>query len=94
MTMIAGVVGNPIGHSLSPVIHSAWIEAAGLDARYGRFQPDSPEEFAALVDRVRSGEIAGLNVTSPFKEQTLALADEASETARACGAANLLTMLA
>jgi shikimate dehydrogenase len=90
MTMAAGVAGQPIAHSLSPVIHGAWIAAAGLDAAYDRFGPADADGFAELVDQGRRGVLRGLNVTAPFKEQALALADEASETARACGAANLL----
>jgi len=90
MTVHAGVAGQPIVHSLSPLIHSAWIAAAGLDADYRAFGPADAEGFAALVAEGRTGGLAGLNVTAPFKEQALALADEASATARACGSANLL----
>jgi len=90
MTMIAGVAGQPIAHSLSPVIHGAWIEAAGLDARYDAFAPEDGDAFAALVEQGRIGGLRGLNVTAPYKEQALALADEASKTARTCGSANLL----
>ena len=90
MTMVAGVAGQPIAHSLSPAIHGAWITAAGLDAAYRAFGPADADGFADLVDQGRRGALRGLNVTAPFKEQALALADGASETARACGAANLL----
>ena len=90
MTMLAGVAGQPIAHSLSPLIHQAWIVAAGLDADYRAFGPADAAGFAALVVDGRTGGLQGLNVTAPFKEQALALADEASATARTCGSANLL----
>ena len=90
MTMVAGVAGQPIAHSLSPLIHGAWVAAAGLDARYDAFAPEDAEAFAALVEAGRRGALRGLNVTAPYKEQALALADEVSETARGCGSANLL----
>lgn len=90
MTLVAGVAGQPIAHSLSPVIHGAWIRAARLDAVYRAFGPADAGAFAELVDQGRGGALRGLNVTAPFKERALALADEASPTARACGAANLL----
>lgn len=90
MTRIAGVAGRPIGHSLSPLIHGAWIAAAGLDARYEAFEPAVEADFGALTERVRSGELAGLNVTAPFKEAAFGLADAVSDTARRCGSANLL----
>lgn len=86
---IAGVVGAPVRHSLSPLIHNAWIAAAGLDAAYVPFSPP-PERFGAFLEGLRGGAIRGLNVTLPFKEQALAAADRASDRARAAEAANLL----
>lgn len=90
MTIRAGVAGQPIAHSLSPLIHGAWIEAAGLDAVYAPHGPADAAAFADLIGRMRNGEIRGLNVTAPFKEQALALADEVGPVARDCGSANLL----
>ncbi len=88
-TRIAGVVGNPVRHSLSPIIHNAWIEAAGLDAVYLAFEPPK-DRFREFIDGLRGGVVRGLNVTIPFKEEALALADEADEAARTSGAANVL----
>lgn len=90
MTIRAGVAGWPIAHSLSPVIHSAWIRAAGLDAAYTAYGPDSDDQFRDLIGDLRQGTLCGLNVTAPYKEIALELAEEASPTARACGSANLL----
>lgn len=90
MTVIAGVAGQPIAHSLSPLIHRAWIAAAGLDADYRAFGPEDEAGFAALVADGRAGRLRGLNVTAPFKQPALAAADEISQAARLCGSANLL----
>jgi shikimate dehydrogenase len=90
MTLLAGVAGQPIAHSLSPLIHSAWIAAAGLDAAYRAFGPADAGRFADLVAEGRAGRFLGLNVTAPFKEQALALADTATPEAGTCGSANLL----
>jgi shikimate dehydrogenase len=90
MMVRAGVAGWPIVQSLSPLIHTAWIGAAGLDAAYEAFGPEDAAGFAALVEDGRAGRLRGLNVTAPFKEQALALADQAGQTARTCGSANLL----
>lgn len=90
MTLNAGIVGQPVIHSLSPPIHSAWIAAAGLDARYDRYGPEDADQFRTLLDRGRGGDLRGLNVTAPFKALALSLADEAGATAAACGSANLL----
>ncbi len=87
--MVAGVVGAPVAHSLSPFLHGRWISAAGLDAAYVPFAPP-PERFAAFIGGLRGGAIRGLNVTAPFKRAALELADRADAAARACGSANLL----
>lgn len=87
---VGGIAGNPVTHSLSPVIHNAWIAAAGLDAAYVPFTPRDADGFAALVAAGRAGLLAGINVTAPFKEQAFALADQASDTAHASGSANIL----
>ncbi|MGR4862887.1 shikimate dehydrogenase [Caulobacter sp. LARHSG274] len=87
--IVAGVCGQPIRHSMSPLIHNAWIAAAGLDAAYAPFAP--PESgFEAFIEGLRGGAIRGLNVTIPFKERALACADRCSDLARLAGAANLL----
>lgn len=93
--VVAGVAGWPIGHSLSPLIHGAWLAATGLDAAYLPFAPPDVPAFDRLVARVRQGELAGLNVTAPYKTRALELCNEAlgdriSDTARACGSVNLL----
>lgn len=87
---VAGVVGWPVRHSLSPLIHNAWIEALGLDAAYVPF-PVKPEEFPAFVRGV-NGVIRGLNVTLPHKSAAYSLASEASDRARLTRSANLLLM--
>lgn len=87
--LVAGIVGRPVTHSLSPVLHNAWIAAAGLDAAYVPLAPTAGG-FLALAEGLRGGVIRGVNVTIPFKEDALACADDASEGARLAGAANLL----
>lgn len=87
--IVGGVCGAPIRHSMSPLIHNAWIAAAGLDGVYAPFAP-TVEGFEAFVNGLRGGAVRGLNVTIPFKERALAVADQASDLARMAGAANLL----
>jgi shikimate dehydrogenase len=88
-TMVAGIAGFPVRHSMSPVLHNAWLEAAGLDGVYVPFAPPR-DGFSRLVQGLRGGTVRGLNVTIPFKEEALACADRASDRATAAGAANLL----
>ena len=88
--LLGGIVGNPVSHSLSPVIHNAWLEAGGVDGAYVAFAPKDAAGFEALVAAGRAGLIAGVNVTAPFKEQAFALADEAAAAAQMTGSANIL----
>jgi shikimate dehydrogenase len=88
-TVVAGIVGRPVEHSLSPLIHNAWLTAAGLDGVYVPFAPDA-HGFKRLAEGFRGGAIRGVNVTVPFKVDALAVADKASERARLAGAANVL----
>jgi shikimate dehydrogenase len=85
----AGIVGSPAKHSLSPVLHGAWLKAAGIDGIYEIF--DLPRDgFASFIAGARGLGLSGVNVTIPFKEKALAAADTASDRARLAGAANVL----
>jgi len=86
---VAGVVGSPVRHSLSPRLHGAWIRALDLDASYVPLTTSS-ERFPYLIEGLRGGVFAGLNVTLPFKSLVLTLADNVEDVARRAGAANLL----
>lgn len=88
--MVAGIAGNPVAHSLSPVIHNAWLAAGGIDGAYVPFAPADAAGFEALVAAGRAGLIMGLNVTAPFKQQAFALADQATAAARLTSSANIL----
>ncbi|MBL8553000.1 MAG: shikimate dehydrogenase [Phenylobacterium sp.] len=88
-TVVAGVVGHPVAQSMSPILHNAWLAAAGIDGVYVPFAPDA-HGFRRLAEGFRGGAVRGVNVTIPFKADALAAADKASEAARLAGAANLL----
>ena len=85
----AGVIGWPIEHSKSPLLHGYWLDQQGVDGAYVKVAA-RPEEFEATVRRLMADGWRGANVTIPHKEAALALADEASDTAKAIGAANTL----
>jgi len=85
-----GVLGWPVAHSRSPAIHNAALAALGMrDWHYQRL-PVPPELFAETVHALGDSGFVGANVTIPHKRAALALADRASEAARAIGAANTL----
>jgi shikimate dehydrogenase len=89
------VLGQPIAHSRSPAMHTAALEALGLagDWSYEAIEI-SPDELEARVRVMPDQGFAGANATVPHKLAALRLADRASETARAIGAANTLTFTA
>jgi shikimate dehydrogenase len=86
-----GVLGWPVAHSRSPAMHAAALAAAGLDDWTYQRLPVPSQLFAETVRALRGAGFVGANVTIPHKQAALALADRASEAARAIGAANTLT---
>jgi shikimate dehydrogenase len=89
-TAVAGVVGSPIGHSLSPVLHNAWLEAAGIDGVYVALEA-AEGGFGRLIAGLKATSFCGVNVTLPFKTDALAAANDVHPRARRAQAANLLT---
>jgi shikimate dehydrogenase len=86
-----GVLGWPVAHSRSPAMHNAALAALGLNDWHYQRLPVPPELFAETVRALPAAGFAGANVTIPHKEAALALADDATDAARAIGAANTLT---
>lgn len=86
----AAVLGSPIEHSRSPLLHEAAYRQLGLDWDYSKIelQADELEQFVSGLD----DSWAGLSLTMPLKEESLRLATEASEVARATGSANTLVL--
>ncbi|MDE3077597.1 MAG: shikimate dehydrogenase [Chloroflexota bacterium] len=84
-----GVIGFPIGHTLSPDILSAALAAIGLPASYGAYEV-TPEELPRFLEQLRRPEWRGVNVTVPHKQAVLAAMDELSVEARAIGAVNTI----
>lgn len=90
MTQHYAVVGNPIEHSKSPLIHARFAQQFGLDLEYEK-RLIALEDFEGFVkDFFAAADNKGLNVTVPFKERAWALAEDLSERARLAGAVNTL----
>ena len=87
-----GLIGYPLGHSLSPKIHTAALKACGLQGDYSLFPiaPDDVQGLKDLLDRVSTNEIQGLNVTIPHKQNVIEFMDELTPTAQAIGAVNTI----
>ena len=87
-----GLIGHPLGHSLSPKIHIAALKACGLQGDYSLFPiyPDDKQGLRDLITCVRFGEIIGLNVTIPHKQNAIEFMDALTPTAKAIGAVNTI----
>jgi len=92
MTDQYGVIGHPIKHSKSPLIHQAFARQTGEDLSYVKLLGNLSDFPRSVDDFLQQGG-RGLNVTVPFKEQAWALADELSEAAQVAGAVNTLIRL-
>lgn len=86
---LAGIIGWPVAHSLSPVLHGHWLAEYGID---GATVPLAArvEDFTAVLDGARRAGFQGVNVTVPHKEAAFAIAHTVDAPAKAAGAANLL----
>lgn len=87
-TMLAGVVGTPLAHSLSPAMHNAAFEAMGLDWVYVPFEIADGIGLRRFAAAARSLRIVGFNVTMPFKAEMLELCDDVAAAARMASAVN------
>ncbi len=87
-----GLIGYPLSHSLSPKIHTAALQSCALKGNYSLFliHPDDKQGLKDLMAQVRSGEIHGLNVTIPHKQNVIQFLDELTTTAQSISAVNTI----
>jgi shikimate dehydrogenase len=88
-TNVYGVVGNPVMHSLSPVMHNAGFRCLGIDAVYLPLLAADADDFLTFARGVR---LSGVSITAPFKLALMSAADELDPLARRVGAINTLSM--
>ena len=89
MNTALGIIGYPIGHSMSPVFQQAALDACGVDARYVAYQIP-PEEVGEFVNGLRQPGILGINVTVPHKLAVMPFLDEIDDWATEAGAVNTI----
>lgn len=83
------VIGNPIAHSLSPIIHQAFAQQTGKALHYEKIRVEK-NDLKCMIERFFKDHGKGLNVTIPYKEAVLALVQRVSPRAARAGAANTL----
>ena len=84
-----GIIGHPIGHSISPVFQQAALDAIGFDGTYEPWDVE-PDEVGEFVDGLRSLDTLGINVTVPHKEAVIPFLDEVDDWASTAGAVNTI----
>ncbi len=89
MTVMA-IIGYPLGHTLSPAMYNAAFPAIGVDAGFEAWATP-PQDVAAAIERVRSGDCLGICVTVPHKQAVMGLVDTIDPTAKAIGAVNCIS---
>jgi shikimate dehydrogenase len=86
---IAGVIGNPIDHSLSPKLHNYWLEKYEIDGAYIPISVEK-ENFSEVFKALPKMGFIGVNITVPYKVDAYNMVDEVSKTAKKIGAVNMV----
>ena len=81
------VIGNPIKHSLSPLVHNHWFEKNKVEASYEKKQLED-SDLKNIAQEIREEKISGINITVPFKQKIIPFLDELSQIAQATNSVN------
>lgn len=87
MSRVIALIGHPVAHSVSPAFQQAALDTCGLDVRFEAWDTP-PEELPVVVERLRSGDLLGANVTIPHKIEIMRLIDRPDALAERVGAVN------
>lgn len=90
-TKKAAVIGWPVQHSLSPLLHQFWLKQYRIDGTYEKIAVEE-KDLARFINSLRGGEYKGVNVTVPYKERVMPLLDEIDESAKTTGAVNVISV--
>ena len=86
-----GIIGKPIKHSLSPVLHQYWFDKYGINASYTIIEADD-NDLKKIIDKIRNHELTGLNVTLPFKQKIINQMDKIINDAELTGSVNTILL--
>ena len=89
MTQRLGIIGYPIGHSISPIFQQAGLDHLGIDATYEKWEV-TPEDVGDFVAGLRAPGTLGINITVPHKQAVIPFLDEVDEWATVAGAVNTI----
>jgi len=91
MKKFFGIIGNPIKHSLSPILHNYWFKKYNIDASYSIIEPEE-ENLVDISKKIKDKSLAGINVTLPYKQKIINFTDKLVNDAEATGSVNTLLL--
>lgn len=86
---IFAIVGNPVEHSLSPILHDYWFKKYNIKAKYELIKSDE-KDLHKVTDKIRNKELAGINVTLPFKQKIIPFVDNLVNDAKSTNSVNTI----
>ena len=89
MTKKFGIIGNPIRHSLSPILHNYWFEKYKIDASYSIIDTDE-SGLKDVIEKIKNGDLSGINITLPYKQKIVSHLDVLVNDAEASGSVNTI----
>ncbi len=90
MTKKYGIIGNPIKHSLSPVLHNYWFKKYNIDANYSIIDLKDENNLPEIIDQIKNKEISGINVTLPYKQKIVSHVDTIVNDAEVTSSVNTI----
>lgn len=91
MKKFFGIIGNPVAHSLSPVLHNYWLKKYGINGKYSIIKT-SENELADIVRKIKNKSLTGVNITLPYKQKIIKHLDETVNDATITGSVNTLLL--
>ena len=86
-----GIIGKPLSHSLSPILHSYWFKKNKINANYSLIQIEL-EQIKGIITKIRNGELQGINVTVPYKQAVIPFLDTIVDEAKNTLSVNTITL--
>ena len=86
-----GIIGSPIKHSLSPILHKYWFDKYNLDADYVIMEA-TDKDLPKIISKIKEGSLYGINVTLPFKQKIINHVDEIVNDAEQTGSVNTILL--
>ena len=91
MKKLFGIIGNPIEHSLSPLLHNYWFKKYNIEATYSIIDIKE-EKLESIIDKMKDRSLSGVNVTLPYKQKIINYTDKIVNDAKKTGSVNTLLL--